>query len=263
MPIMNAPLLFAFALVSMQSPSVSSPPDSASERIDPRVALGVVAVVGATAAFDERIADWWRSRAVQGDSGRSDLVHALTVVNEVPLTIAAVAAYGVGRLTGSRVVTDVGAHVTVSLVVTELLSEAVRIGLGRTRPRASPDDAFQFEPGKGISHFEQRSFPSLHASVAFATATALIEEMRLRDVHARRYLTPLLLGLATIPGFTRLYLDQHWASDVIAGTAVGALVGTQVVRRAHHRRTRLDRVVVVPIRRGAEHALLVGVSVPY
>ena len=255
---MTAPLLLALAFVSMQPR-----PDSASERVDPRVALGVAAAVGVTAVLDERIADWWRSRGVQGDSGRSDLVHALTVVNEVPLTIAAVAAYGVGRLTGSRVVTDVGAHVTVSLVVTELLSEAVRIGMGRTRPRASPDDAFRFEPGRGLTHFEQRSFPSLHASVAFATATALIEEMRLRDVPARRYLTPLLLGLATVPGFTRLYLDQHWASDVIAGSAVGALVGTQVVRRAHHRRERRERIVVVPIRAGPATALLVGVTMPY
>jgi membrane-associated phospholipid phosphatase len=248
----------------MQSPldSVRERSDR-SARVDPRVALGVVAVVGVTAALDERIADWWRSSAVQGDSGRSDLVHALTVVNEVPLTIAAVATYGIGRLTGSRAVTDVGAHVTVSLVVTELLSEAVRIGLGRTRPRANPDDAFDFQPGQGLTHFEQRSFPSLHASVAFTTAAALIEEMRLRDLHARRYLAPLLLGLATVPGFTRLYLDQHWSSDVIAGSALGALVGTQVVRRAHHRRTRLERVVVIPIRAGDGHAILVGVSVPH
>ena len=50
---------------------------------------------------------------------------------------------------------------------------------------------------------------------------------------------------ALVPGFTRMYLDEHWASDVVAGSALGALLGSKVVRYAHtHRRNKLDRFLL-------------------
>jgi membrane-associated phospholipid phosphatase len=211
---------------------------------DHRLALATLLTTGAVAIYDERIARWARSTGVQGDSSRHDLVGTLTVINEVPLTIAAVAVYGVGRIAGNSTIADVGAHVTASLLATEIIAEVVRIGLGRARPRASPDDAFLFHPGRGLTQFEYRSFPSLHAAVAFATAAALAEEMRLRNTAGRRYVVLLLYAAAAVPGFTRLYLDQHWASDVLAGTAVGAFLGTRVVRYLHGRRTPLDRLLI-------------------
>jgi membrane-associated phospholipid phosphatase len=165
-------------------------------------------------------------------------------VNEVPLTIGAVATYAIGRIASQPVVEDVGAHLSEALVATIVLDETLRISAGRVRPRSSPDDAFQFHPGGGFSHFDQRSFPSLHSAVAFATAGALSEEMRLRQTPARAYLEPLLWTVATIPGFTRIYLDQHWSSDIVAGSALGAYLGTRIVHHAHGSPTKLDRIVL-------------------
>jgi membrane-associated phospholipid phosphatase len=96
--------------------------------------------------------------------------------------------------------------------------------------------------------------------VAFATASALAEEMRLRGVRARRWATPLLYTAAMIPGLTRIYLDQHWASDVLAGTAVGAFLGARVVQYAHGRRTRIDRILLPNIIIPRAGALIVGWS---
>lgn len=219
---------------------------------DGKLAIAAVAATALTAAFDERIARWTRQPSVQGDSSRSDVVKAVTVVNEVPLTIGAVATYGIGRLTGNRTVADVGAHLTQSLVATEVVAEIVRSGLGRTRPRASQDDAFAFKPGGGLTRFEYRSWPSLHAAVAFATAASLSEEMRVHDMPGRAYATWALYGAALIPGFTRLYLDQHWASDVVAGAAVGAYLGHRVTQYSHRRRTRIDRILL------SKHVSIVG-----
>jgi hypothetical protein len=40
-------------------------------------------------------------------------------------------------------------------------------------------------------------------------------------------------------------LNQHWASDIVAGAFVGQLLGDRVVTYAHsHRRSRLDRVLL-------------------
>jgi membrane-associated phospholipid phosphatase len=249
---------FFLLLLQAQEPSRDS---SFLRPGDGRIGVAVVAGTAAIAVFDERIARWWRQPSVQGDSSRHDLVSAATFVNEMPLTIGALAVYGTGRLAGWRTVADVGAHLTESLVATEIVAEAIRVGLGRVRPRASPDNAFVFEPGRGLTVFENRSFPSLHAAVAFATASALAEELRVRDVKARRWATPLLYSAAMIPGLTRLYLDQHWASDVLAGSALGAFLGMRVVRYAHGRRTRIDRILLHTVILARPRELYIGWSV--
>jgi hypothetical protein len=206
------------------------------------------AIVGSSAivaAFDERIAHWTQSPHVQGSTSRHDLADNLTVINEVPLTLGAIALYGIGRLAGSETWADVGLHTTEALVLTVSATEVVRGTLGRLRPRASPDDAFQFKPGKGFTDFAARSYPSIHAAVAFTAASALVEEMKTRQVHAVKYVAPVLYTAALVPGFTRLYLNQHWASDVVAGTFTGLWLGQKVVRYAHtHRRSRLDRALL-------------------
>lgn len=224
---------------------VQTPGDSTFwRRAETRLAVAGAVVTVAMAPFDTRIARWARDPDVQGDARRHDAVSAVTVVNEVPLTIAAVATYAVGRLARSATVTDVGAHLTESLVTTVVLEEAVRIALGRARPHESPDNAFTFSPFLGLTKFEYRSFPSMHAAVAFATAASLSEEMRLRGVSSRKYFSPLLYVAATVPGFTRIYLDQHWASDIVSGSVVGVLIGGAIVRYSHQRRTIVDRWLI-------------------
>ena len=60
------------------------------------------------------------------------------------------------------------------------------------------------------------SFPSGHATSAFCAADLLGEGDALR---------PLYYGLAVVVATSRIYVRIHHASDVIAGAAVGALLG--------------------------------------
>lgn len=249
-------MLLAPAL-AFQAPATDS---GFFRRGDGRLAVAAVAGTAAFALVDERIARFSRQPRVQGDSARHDLVKTVTVINETPLTVAAVLTYGVGRVAGLEKVSDVGWHVTESLVATVLVAEVIRVGLGRARPRASPDDAFVFKPGKGLTVFEHRSFPSLHAAVAFTTAAALVEEVRVRKPEATKIAAPLLYSVAMIPGLTRLYLDQHWASDVFAGTLLGAYIGSRVVRYSHGRRTRLDRIMLGTVVAPRDDGLAIGWS---
>jgi membrane-associated phospholipid phosphatase len=210
------------------------------------VATGIaIAGTAVVSTFDLRIARWARSDRVQGDSSRHDFVSEATRVNETPLMLAALATYGVGRLARSSTTADVGLHTLEALVLTTTVSTVIRGVVGRSRPRVSLDDPFHFKPGTGFSAFETRSFPSLHTAAAFATATALVGEIELRRPAAKKIAAPLLYTAAMVPGLTRVYLNQHWASDIVAGAFVGALIGSRVVGYAHsHRRTRLDRVLL-------------------
>jgi membrane-associated phospholipid phosphatase len=156
----------------------------------------------------------------------------------------------------------VGLHWTEAIVLNNVVSELIRGPVGRKRPRVSPNDAFAFELGGGFTKFEDRSFPSLHSSSAFATAAALVGEVRERKPELTWVVGPVLYGAALIPGITRMYLDEHWASDVVSGAFVGTLIGAKVVHYAHtHRRSKLDRILlgttVVPLNSGG---MMVGMS---
>ena len=66
------------------------------------------------------------------------------------------------------------------------------------------------------------AFPSGHTAYAFAGATLLGNRYpKLR--------IPLYIG-AGLVGITRIYLGRHYASDVIAGAAVGTITGALVSR---------------------------------
>ena len=243
-----------------------SSPDRAPQKtffVKRDLVAGAVAAVGtaAVSGFDLRVAHWARSAGVQGDSSRQHLVEELTRINETPLMLAALATYGVGRVAGLRTTADVGLHTLEAVVLTTSVSQVVRGVFGRSRPRVSLEDPFAFRPGSGFTGFETRSFPSLHTAAAFATATALVGEVRVRRPGAVKVAAPLLYTAALVPGLTRVYLDQHWASDIAAGAFVGALLGSRVVGYAHsHRPSRLDRVLLgvraVPDGRGGAMLVL-------
>src|SRR5690348_12930303 len=122
-----------------------------------------IAGSGVVSIFVAAIGRWTCSPDVQGSKSRHDLFENLTVINEVPLTLGAVALYGIGRVSGSDVTAKVGLHATEALVLTVAMSELIRGPLGRARPRVSQTDPFNFSFGAGFTDFSKRSYPSIHS----------------------------------------------------------------------------------------------------
>ncbi|HEX6159043.1 MAG TPA: phosphatase PAP2 family protein [Thermoanaerobaculia bacterium] len=88
------------------------------------------------------------------------------------------------------------------------------------------------------------SFPSNHATQAFAVATVIA-----RHYEERRWVRWLAYGVATGVGFARIYHDDHHTSDVIAGAAIGTFVGHTVVTTNQKWRVQSDgKRVVVSVR---------------
>ena len=155
--------------------------------------------------------------------------------------------YAVGRVAGHSELADVGLHTAESLTMAIALTGALKGAVGRARPEADQEHPYSFGFGRGFSADSFQSFPSGHTSSAFATAAAVSAEIgRLYPKH-RVWVKPLLYGGAGLVGVSRTYNNKHWASDVVAGAALGTFSGWKVVRYNHtHRGNRLDRLFLTP-----------------
>jgi membrane-associated phospholipid phosphatase len=92
------------------------------------------------------------------------------------------------------------------------------------------------------------SFPSTHATAAFAVGTVLAESGS-DDFRWLRRLLGYGLGVAT--DYERLKHNAHWLSDVVAGSALGAASGYFVLNR-HERPEQRNEIALVPVEGGAE-----------
>jgi membrane-associated phospholipid phosphatase len=203
--------------------------------------LGITAAaVGATALltiFDDDIAQASQKPRFQG-SGLRSFSSKVSKVNETTLTVAGIVTYGIGRLSGSRMVTDVALHSTEAVVLASLASQIIRGPLGRARPYVTNDTNqydFKFMGGfkSGEEGFSRRAFPSIHTSSSMAVATVLAMEVNRRNPSATKFVAPVLFAAGMLPGLARIQLDQHWASDVAAGAFMGVFAGYKVVSYSH------------------------------
>jgi membrane-associated phospholipid phosphatase len=117
---------------------------------------------------------------------------------------------------------------------------ALKYAVGRQRPDQTSDpNAWRKSGGD--------SFPSWHATAAFAVGTVLAESGN-DDYRWVRRLLGYSLGAAT--SFERLKHHAHWLSDTVAGAALGAASAHFVMKRAYA----LDEQAqfgLMPIERGA------------
>lgn len=169
-----------------------------------------------------------------------------THINETTLTVGSLAVYVVARVAKSRTIADVAFHTAESVVATSLSSQLIRGPLGRARPREADrpfENQYDFHFMQGFTHFQDRAFPSIHSASGFAAASAIVAEVRRRNPGAAWAVGIPAYAMAATPGLSRMYLGQHWASDIFAGAFLGTFYGWRVVDYSHsHRTTPVDRI---------------------
>jgi undecaprenyl-diphosphatase len=79
-------------------------------------------------------------------------------------------------------------------------------------------------PAAGAAFDLGFSFPSGHASISMA-AYVVLGYVLGHEHLAPRFVLPLGIVIAILVGVSRVYLDVHWASDVIGGWAIGGAYG--------------------------------------
>ena len=145
--------------------------------------------------------------------------------------------YVIGRLADNERLAALGLHGTEAIVIGFAATGVIKVVAGRARPYLGRDDPYNFAFMRGLRAEAYRSFPSGHTLVAFAAATVVVEETRRWWPGSLWYIAPLAYGGATMAGVARMYSNNHWASDVVMGAALGAFSGHKV---AKYHRTRPD-----------------------
>jgi len=102
-----------------------------------------------------------------------------------------------------------------SLAINEVTTNTLKNQFQRYRPSTGmPYNTFDRADDRHLN----RSFPSSHTSTAFTTATIFASVYK-----DKKWVAPFAYGMATMVGLSRVYDNAHWASDVMAGAAVGFL----------------------------------------
>ena len=104
---------------------------------------------------------------------------------------------------------------TVTTAVATFAADSLSFGVKDLTSRARPFEAHpQIHP---LYVVHSSSFPAGHAATAFAGAVLI-------GCVARRA-APVLLVVAALIGFSRVYVGVHYPTDVLAGAVIGAAVG--------------------------------------
>ena len=180
-------------------------------------AAEAVAAVGATAAFDRTVRANVQARRTPGED---KFMRQWQEFGNY-YAFGALAAFDAwGELGGDvRAKNTAMDGIAASIIAGGLITPALKIVVGRERP-STTSAAFRFKPFSNNS-----SFPSGHATEAFAVATAIAEN------YPAWWVQVLAYGTAGLVGYARVEQNSHFASDVVAGSLVGWSVARGVVHR--------------------------------
>jgi membrane-associated phospholipid phosphatase len=237
-------LTVAAAVVEAQTPPAGQ--STFFTRRDAVVGSAFIAASAGLSLFDPRIAGFFRDTTLSHVRLGQKLDDIFTRINESTLTIGGLAVYAIARVAKEPAAVDVALHTAESVAAASLTSQLVRGPLGRSRPQNSNpayENQYDFHAFRGFGHFQNRAFPSIHASSGFAAASAIVAEVHRRKPGATMAVAIPAYALALTPGLSRMYLGQHWASDVFAGAFLGAFYGARIVDYSHaHPVTKVDRL---------------------
>jgi undecaprenyl-diphosphatase len=157
------------------------------------------------AGWDRRLEAWIAGHRV---GALDPVAKGLTYAGSFGLLWLALAAAVAIALRRPRVLVTTA----IALALTELVTSALKLTIGRPRP----------DVPRLVALPHDSSFPSGHAASSFACATVLAAAVPRARV--------ALYVLAALVGWSRLYVGVHYPSDVIAGALLGVALGLLVLR---------------------------------
>ena len=178
-----------------------------------------VGITGVLYTFDENIQDWVQKNRSNTSDGISSFAKPF---GEAYILLPALGTlYLYGHLSDDKKAKRTVLLSTESFVITGIFTQATKFIGHRHRPSSGDSSNTWDGPGFSTSHL---SFPSGHASSAFAIATVMACE------YEDKFLIPALsYGIATLTALSRVNDNAHWASDVFFGAGIGYFTGKAIV----------------------------------
>lgn len=237
--------------VPVKAQDLSKPDTSAqrSKRLFIRRDLYILGAfaAGAVAMFpaDRSLANHLQDSTVQANRLLSHGATAVRVLGNPGAYVLPFATYVAGRVLRRPYTAELGLHTLESVAMAEAVTDVAKSAAGRARPIQDPDDPFNYNFGRGLKHDPYRSMPSGHTTSAFAAASAVTSEVGEHWPRHKIVVGATLYSVASLVGLSRMYNNEHWASDVVVGAAIGTFSGWKVVGYTHaHPRNRIDRVLL-------------------
>ena len=141
--------------------------------------------------------------------------------------------YACGVIWKNKKAKETGLKGLEAYVITAVLTQVIKQVTHRHRPyQDTPPDPHNwdgpFSWSGDYGAFGYNSFPSGHSSTAFAIATVIGLEY-----WDTKWVPMVSFGLAGLTALYRLAVNDHWASDVLFGSALGFAVGSMVFFNAN------------------------------
>ncbi|MEX2151979.1 MAG: phosphatase PAP2 family protein [Gemmatimonadaceae bacterium] len=198
----------------------------------------------AIAPLDTRLAQRLQDATVQENRAMRRTATFVETVTDPGAVIIGAGLYAFGRIAKKHKAADLGLHGTEALLIGSQLGSLLKGIVGRARPYVNVDDPHNYRSFRGFrGGSDFRSFPSGHAIAAFAAASAVTSETKRWWPKSVFVIGPMMYGGAAAVGWSRMYDNKHWASDVITGAAIGTFAGLKVVTWHHmHPGNTIDRI---------------------
>jgi membrane-associated phospholipid phosphatase len=197
------------------------------------------------APVDMRVANRLQDSATQASRFLGRAATGFRLLGDPGSFVTGTAIYLIGRAKGNRRVESLGLHSVESILLADVLGGAIKLTVGRQRPSVDVKTPDNFQLWRGFKGDQWRSFPSGHTITAFAFASTVTRESQFWWPHATWYVGTIFYGGASMVGLSRIFNNRHWASDVMAGAAIGTLVGIKVVKYTHsHPGNHIDRELI-------------------
>ncbi|MEO9037148.1 MAG: phosphatase PAP2 family protein [Gemmatimonadaceae bacterium] len=244
----------AASAVGAQTGAANSRSNAVITGRDFRILGGATLGAAALSLFDVPIARAFADSGLHRRWGFESTARATSHATETVYMLAGASIWAVSRIGHADAAAAVSLHLAESVAAGASVIQVIRGFVGRARPYVIDDaggthdsDPYEFQILHGFTSFNYRSFPSMHAMANFAAATALTQEMRIRNTPGRQVFGPLLYVGASAAPLARMYLDEHWASDIALGAFLGVFAGQKVVTYSHeHPGNYVDRKLLRP-----------------
>lgn len=174
-------------------------------------ASGLLIGIGALYLADEDIRDF----AQENKSPASKSI--MTVGKQFGEGKYVVPAIGIsilgGYLTGGEKTMDTGLLSLKSFVLSQCVTQSLKLITQRKRPSAKAGK--EFWNGQGISN-KRDSFPSGHSTIVWSLAPILAAQY-----DQQKWVAPTVYSIAALTSISRVHDNNHWSSDVFTGAVIG------------------------------------------